>query len=71
MVQTSTPVRRIFSKMGGERPEPPAAFSALATTKSMARSWMSLGRSSATTRRPGLPTMSPRQRILRGMGTTF
>src|SRR3954469_8924022 len=49
--------------MPGVMPEPSAAFSPLAITKSRASRFRSAGRAFCTSLRPGLPTMSPMRRM--------
>src|SRR5262249_22504056 len=48
-------------------PEPPAAFSALLTTRPMPQRGMSRGSTWLTILRPGAPTTSPMNRTFRGM----
>src|SRR5438309_4185491 len=58
-VSTSIPRLNRSSAIFGVRPKPPAAFSPLATTRSMTNSRRSCGRRRATASRPGRPMMSP------------
>jgi len=55
----STPARINSSYSGGVRPDPPAAFSALATTRSICSRLRSPRTARTTICRPGLPTISP------------
>src|ERR1700722_14194424 len=66
MVMTSTPASTSSSWHFRVRPEPPAAFSALQTTRPMPQRGMSRGRTWLTILRPGLPTTSPMNRTFRG-----
>ena len=63
-VMASTPQRKSSSAMFFVSPFPPAAFSALAITKSVPRLSRMRGRLSARILLPGLPTMSPTKKIL-------
>src|SRR3954469_22928694 len=49
------------------RPEPPAEFSALQTTKPSSHRWIRRGSACDTILRPGAPTTSPMKRMFRGM----
>src|SRR5262245_56415754 len=62
----STPAAKRSSQIFLVMPKPPAAFSPLATTKSIAWSRRSPGRRPSTTSRPDRPTVSPQnnRRIL-------
>src|SRR5512146_1121050 len=61
-VRTSTPAPKSSRTAASVMPVPPAAFSQLATTRSVSRRDDSPARNSRTARRPGLPTTSPRNR---------
>src|SRR5438270_2650387 len=68
MVMTSTPASTSSSWQLRVSPEPPAAFSALQTTRSSPQRGMSRGRAWLTILRPGAPTTSPMNRTFRGLG---
>ena len=61
-VRASTPPSSSVWAMLAVMPEPAAAFSPLAMTKSIPRSALSFATSAPTISRPGLPTMSPMKR---------
>jgi len=63
VVMASTPWLKSSSAMSGVIPLPPAEFSPLAMMTSRPCACFNLGRSSLTARRPGLPTMSPMNKI--------
>src|SRR5712692_10239164 len=63
LVMTCTPTANNSRATSGVTPNPPAAFSALAMTKSTPRSRTSFGTCRATVFRPGSPTISPMNRI--------
>src|SRR5437867_3309861 len=63
MVNAWTPAATNWEKHRGLMPDPPAAFSALAMTKSIDRAVFNRGRADLSTLRPGSPTTSPRKRI--------
>src|SRR4051794_24189580 len=69
MVKTSTPASESSSWQRRVIPEPPAAFSALQTTRSRPHRGISRGRAWLTILRPGEPTTSPMNRTLRGFGS--
>src|SRR5512145_1813442 len=58
-VRQSSPAPRIFSHRGGVTPKPSAAFSTLATAKSIARSARNPGTRVSTARLPARPLTSP------------
>ena len=60
---TSTPAANSSSAIFGVMPRPPAAFSALTTTKVGSWSARSLGSRPSSVRRPSPPTTSPTKRI--------
>src|ERR1700687_956114 len=62
-VTRSTPAPRKRLYKGSVRPEPPAAFSALAMTQSILSSGINSGSTRLTKFTPGVPTMSPIKRI--------
>src|SRR4051812_166534 len=64
---TSTPASASSSKHLSVSPDPPAAFSALQTTRPIPQRGISLGRAWQTILRPGEPTTSPMNRILSGI----
>src|SRR5437870_3802908 len=66
---TSTPASTNSSWQRRVSPDPPAAFSALQTTRPKPQRGMSRGRTWQTILRPGAPTTSPINRIFRGMRT--
>src|SRR5208282_3182144 len=63
LVSRSMPWLKSWSATAGVMPMPPEAFSPLATTRSMKYWSTSRGTSSSTARRPGLPTISPINRM--------
>src|SRR4051812_23754294 len=67
----STPASTRSSWHRTVRPEPPAAFSALQTTRWIPHRWIRRGRTWPTILRPGDPTTSPMKRILRGIDRSF
>src|SRR4029453_333477 len=67
LVITSTPASREPRGGGGVTPNPAAAFSTLATTRSTWNSLRRRGRKATRTRRPGSPNTSPTHRTVNAL----
>ena len=64
LVITSTPASRKPRASAGVTPNPAAAFSTLATTRSTWSSLLTCGRNVTRARRPGSPNTSPMHRMV-------